>query len=87
MGGWNPASVATGVVAPPRYIVPAPFVGAVCGGTVSVKNCGVAGPGDCDYAVELTVSRRAADISYIEFGGGYATGTYSLVDKLQYWLP
>lgn len=87
MEGWNPASVTTGVVEPPRYIVPAPFVGAVCGRTVSVKNCGSTGPGDCDYAVELTVSRRVGDISYIEFGGGYATGTYSLVDKLQYWIP
>ena len=87
MEGWNDATYETGVVAPPHYIVPATFFGAVCGRTVSVKNCGGVGPGDCDYAVQLTVSRTAGDISYIQFGSGNAEGTYALVDKLQYWIP
>jgi hypothetical protein len=85
--GWNDATYETGVVEPPRYIVPAPFVGTVCGRTVAVKNCENRGPGDCDYVVQLTVSRVAGDISYVQFGGGFATGTYALVDKLQYWIP
>lgn len=89
MDGWNPATDVTGVVDPPRYMVPAPLIGAVCGGTVAVKNCAILGPvpSGCDFAVKLSVARAASDIAYIEFGGGYATGTYSLVDKLQYWIP
>jgi len=89
MGGWNPASSNTGVVAAPRYIVPAPAVGDICGGTVLKKNCGAygPGPGDCDYVIQLNVRRAASDISYIQFGGGNATGSFSPVDKLQYWLP
>jgi hypothetical protein len=89
MAGWNPASSMTGVVEAPRYIVPAPAVGDVCGGTVLKKNCGAygAGPGDCDYVVQLNVRRVAGDISYIQFGAGNPTGTYSPVDKLTYWLP
>jgi hypothetical protein len=89
MGGWNPASSASGVVAPPRYVVPAPAIGDVCGGTVLKKNCGAygPGPGDCDYVIQLNVRRAASDISYIQFGGGNATGSFSPVDYLQYWLP
>jgi hypothetical protein len=89
MGPWNNATIATGVVASPRYVVPAPAIGDVCGGTVSVKNCGIAGPlpGGCDYVIRLNVRRVASDISYIQFGGANPTGSFSPVDKLQYWLP
>jgi hypothetical protein len=89
MGPWNQASSNTGVVAPPRYVVPAPAVGDLCGHTVLVKNCGSygSGPGDCDYVIQLNVRRVAGDISYIQFGAGNPTGTTSPVDKLQYWLP
>jgi hypothetical protein len=89
MGPWNNSSIATGVVAPPRYVVAAPLIGDLCGGTVSVKNCGIVGPlpGGCDYVIQLNVRRAAGDISYLQFGGGNATGSFSPVDKLQYWLP
>ena len=89
MSGWNPASSNTGVVASPRYVVPAPAIGDICGSTVLKKNCGAygPGPGDCDYVIQLNVRRAASDISYIQFGGANGNGTYSPVDKLQYWLP
>jgi hypothetical protein len=88
MSGWYPEWSNTGVVLPPRYAVPGPVVGDICGGTVLKKNCGLLGPGpgDCDYVIQLNVRRAASDISYIQFGGGNPTGSFSPVDKLQYWL-
>jgi hypothetical protein len=86
---WNPSTSNTGVVAPPRYVVPAPAIGDVCGGTVLKKNCGAhgPGPGDCDYVIQLNVRRAASDIASIRFGGANGNGTISPVDKLTYWLP
>ena len=89
MGPWQPSTSTTGVVAPPRYVVPAPFIGDLCGGVVAAKNCGIVGPlpGDCDYVVQLNVRRAASDIAYIQFGGPNGGGSFSPADKLQYWLP
>jgi hypothetical protein len=80
--------IQTGVLPPPR-LYGQPFLGGVapaCGEVVEVKNCS-AGSFDCDYVIEMRISRSQPDIGFAWFGGKLDGNSYANVDKLTYSVP
>jgi hypothetical protein len=69
---------------PPRN----PAYGA-CGRVLEKKNCAVHtnAPGDCDYVVEMTVTRPQVDIRLVWFGGSLWDNTHANLDALSYDIP
>lgn len=88
--GVSNNTLQSGVLPLPRYFSssnPDPW-GAACGVVVEKKNCVGALPGNCDYVVSLSVTRRQSDIAYVMFAGPLFQNTWAPVDKLTYtWIP
>ena len=80
----------TGVLPPPRLVGVPKLNGHVptCGEVIEVKNC-TGGPGstNCDYVVEMRITRSQPDIGFVWFGGQVAGNSYAHVDRLTYSIP